>query len=79
MRSSKFLLLALFILTTVAFSACNKDDQPTPEEKVMAGFEFDYVVDGEAYDTSKVYTINGTAVKFTIANFYVVGITFLSE
>ena len=79
MRSSKFLLLALFILTTVAFSACNKDDQPTPEEKVMAGFEFDYVVDGEAYDTSKVYTINGTAVKFTIANFYVGGITFLSE
>ena len=80
MRSNKILFLTIFSLIAIAFSACNNDDeQPTPEDKVMAGFEFDYVVNGEAYDTSKVYTINGTAVQFSIANFYVGGITFMSE
>lgn len=79
MRSNKILFLALFSLIAIAFSACKNDEQPQPEENVMMGFEFDYVVNGEAYDTSKVYTINGTAVQFSIANFYVGGITFMSE
>ncbi len=80
MRSKVFLFLALFSMIAVTFTACSNDDeQPTPEDKVMMKFGFDYVVNGEAYDTSKVYDINGTAVKFSIANFYVGGITFMSE
>lgn len=80
MRSNKILFLALLAMITVAFSACNNDDdQPAAENKEMVSFEFNYVVNGEAYDTSKVYTINGTAVKFSIANFYLGGINFMSE
>ncbi|MCB0546692.1 MAG: hypothetical protein KDD19_03840 [Phaeodactylibacter sp.] len=80
MRSNKIFFLALFSILAITFTACKNDsEEPTPDEKVMVGFEFDYLVDGEAYDTSKVYTINGTAVKFSIANFYVGGITFMTE
>lgn len=80
MKPNKIFFLSLFSLIAISFTACNNDDeQPAPDTKEMVGFEFNYVVDGEAYDTSKVYTINGTAVKFSIANFYLGGITFMSE
>ena len=79
MRSNKILFLALASLIAITFSACKNDDDPIVEEDVHMEFEFNYVVGGEAYDTSRVYTINGTAVQFSIANFYAGGIAFLTE
>lgn len=70
-----FFLVLLAVGSTVFFAACNEDEEETP----VLGVEFDYLVNGEAYDTTRVYDINGTAVQFSIANFYVGGITFESE
>jgi len=79
MKSLKLFLFVSAGMIPLLFSSCKNDDDPIVEDDVHMEFEFNYVVDGEAYDTSKVYTINGTAVQFSIANFYVGGITFLSE
>ncbi|MCB0577829.1 MAG: hypothetical protein KDD10_00780 [Phaeodactylibacter sp.] len=81
MKSFKLFLFVSFGITALLFSGCKKEDNPPTDEHdhVHMGFEFNYVVDGAAYDTSTVYTINGTAVKFSIANFYLGGITFMSE
>ncbi len=82
MRSYTWLFTAFVGLLAAAllFTACNKDDEePTIDGETMIEFGFNYVVDGEPYDTATIYDINGTAVKFSIANFYVGGITFMAE
>ena len=66
-----FILLAAAALFT--FNACN-DDEAGPAEVV---FQFDYQVDGQAFNPNTIYTVNGTAVRFDVANFYVGGITFV--
>ena len=76
MKRSHFFFLALLAVgSALFFTACTNDDEESP----VLGMEFEYLVNGEAFDTSRVYDINGTAVKFSIANFYVGGITFESE
>ncbi len=72
-------LLALAALA-VGFSSCDdKDDVNMEAEEGQINMMFEYAVNGEAFDTSKVYQINGTAVKFDIANFYVGGIELVPE
>ncbi|HQU58979.1 MAG TPA: hypothetical protein PLU64_07280, partial [Saprospiraceae bacterium] len=76
MKRSHFFFLALLAVgSALFFTACTNDDEESP----VLGMDFEYLVNGEAFDTSRVYDINGTAVKFSIANFYVGGITFESE
>ena len=79
MKSIKIFIFVSLGMIPLLFSSCKKDDTPVEEDHVHMAFEFNYVVDGEAYDTNTVYNINGTAVQFSIANFYVGGITFMSE
>ncbi|MCB0571314.1 MAG: hypothetical protein KDC66_16195 [Phaeodactylibacter sp.] len=74
-RLHLFVLALLALGSTLYFPSCTKDEEETP----VLGMEFEYLVNGEAFDTSRVYEINGTAVQFSIANFYVGGITFESE
>lgn len=76
--TKRFFLLAL--LASFAFSACDKDDddQPSIEEGTL-GMMFEYQVAGQPFDTAQVYDINGTKVKFSIANFYVGGIELMPE
>jgi hypothetical protein len=74
MKKSSLLWLVLLALGgSLAFTSCTKDDDDQAGQAVL-GLEFEYLVNGEAFDTARVYQINGTAVKFSIAQFYVGGI-----
>lgn len=74
MKISHFSWAVLLALgSSLIFSACSKDDDE-PAGQATVGMEFNYLVNGMAFDTAQLYDINGTAVKFTIAQFYVGGI-----
>jgi hypothetical protein len=74
MKISPLLWLALLAFgSSLAFTSCSKDDDDQAGQAAL-GLEFEYLVNGEAFDTARVYEINGTAVKFSIAQFYVGGI-----
>lgn len=76
MKTSKILFLTL-LSATLIFSACD-DDEPTINEGTV-NMMFEYKVGEDAFETGKVYEINGTAVQFDLVNFYVGGIEFKPE
>lgn len=79
MKTLKFLSLAL-IGSSLIFTSCDDDDGGTPEvEEGTVNMMFEYKVGDEDFDASTVYTLDGTAVQFTIANFYVSGIVLKPE
>ena len=77
MKDLKFFLFAA--MAVLAFTACDDDDTKMDAEEGAVNMMFEYAVNGESFDTSAVYDINGTAVKFSIANFYVGGIELMPE
>ncbi|MEQ8705533.1 MAG: hypothetical protein RIC19_16520 [Phaeodactylibacter sp.] len=79
MTKIKFSTLALLAAFALSFTACdNEDDTPAVQEGTV-NMMFEYTIDGAAFDTTQVYDVNGTAVKFSIANFYVGGIELMPE
>ena len=78
-------ILSLFFILTVfsiTWTSCDKDDNPTPDpdpEKTTLEFHFDYVVNGDALVIDDVYTLDGVAVSFNVANFYVGGLRLMNE
>jgi len=80
MSFSKFsilLCLSLFVVC-LTFSAC-KEEPITADVKGAVAIQFNYTVDGQALSIGDVVQINGTAVSFEYANFYVGGIVFHPE
>lgn len=64
-----FLNIAMAITAlTFTMTSCNKDDYYNLD------LEIDYKVGAESFVYDQVYTINGTAVKFSLVQFYVSGI-----
>lgn len=78
MNTFKLFCFAL-LSATLLFTACDNDDEDPQIEDGTASMMFEYKVGEESLDLSKVYEINGTAVQFSLANFYVGGITFKPE
>ncbi|NRA48765.1 MAG: hypothetical protein HRU12_06500 [Phaeodactylibacter sp.] len=74
MKKMKFSALAILAILALSFSACDDDDDTPDIQEGTVNMMFEYKVDGADFDTAQVYTINGTAVKINIANFYVGGI-----
>lgn len=72
---STLLLLPAFLLV---FQACKKDETPEIKQGDIH-FQFNYTVDGEAFNTGQNYMINGVAVNFEFAHFYIGGIKFHPE
>ena len=70
--------LVLLALSIAALSGCKNEDDDSDTVANVA-FSFDFSVDGEDFVANDVYTINGVAVSFEIAQFYVSGITFMPE
>lgn len=79
MTKLKFPTLALLAVFTLVFTACDNDDETPGIQEGTVNMMFEYTVDGVAFDTTQVYEVNGTAVKFSIANFYVGGIELIPE
>ncbi len=79
MKFSSFRTLALIGLLGLALTACEEDKNTPSNEEGALNMMFEYAVDGMPFDTATVYTIGGTAVKFSVANFYVGGIQFMPE
>jgi hypothetical protein len=80
MKNLKLLLLiAATAVFTMTFTACDDDDTKMDAEEGAVSMMFEYAVNGAPFDTATVYEINGTAVKFSIANFYVGGIELMPE
>ena len=67
-----FLLAALIGLT---WSGCNKDEDNEPAAPSLT-FDFAFEVNGEPLELGKTFMINGTAISFDVANYYVGGIRF---
>lgn len=76
MNQFKFLLIGLALLA--GFTSC-EDEDDTPDTEGLLSLSFDYKVDGEDFAYDNIYDINGTAVSFQFAQFYVHGITFMPE
>lgn len=79
MTKSKFSTLTLLAVFALAFSACDNDDETPDIQEGTVNMMFEYTVDGAAFDTAQIYDINGTSVRFTLANFYVGGIELMPE
>lgn len=79
MTKLKFPTLALLAVFALVFTACDNDDETPGIQEGTVNMMFEYTVDGVAFDTTQVYEVNGTAVKFSIANFYVGGIELIPE
>ncbi len=62
---------SLLILSLIY--SCSKDEDMDP---ATLKIEFDFSVGGEDLEFGKVYTINGDAVSFDVANYYIGGISF---
>jgi hypothetical protein len=76
MNLRQFLPLAIFAtVVLVAFNGCKNDDDEQPDTKANLEFLFNFTVDGQDFVANDVYTVNGTAVSFEIASFYVSGIS----
>jgi hypothetical protein len=78
MKPFKVLFLSI-LATTLLFTSCDNDDDEPQIEDGTVNMMFEYKVGDEPLDMTKVYEINGTAVRFDLANFYVGGITFKPE
>jgi len=78
MKTFKLLCFAL-LGATVLFTGCDNDDDEPQIDEGTVNMMFEYKVGEEGLDMSKIYDINGTAVQFSVANFYVGGITFKPE
>lgn len=68
--------LMLSLLLTSIYSC--KDDNDSPDIADIE-FAFNYTVNGAPFNIGQVYEINGTAVSFEFANFYIGGITLQPE
>jgi hypothetical protein len=79
MTKFKFSTLALLAIFALVFTACDNDDEAPGIQEGTVNMMFEYTIDGAAFDTTQVYEVNGTAVKFSIANFYVGGIELMPE
>ena len=73
--------LALFFLAVslIGFSSCDKNDDETANDMAEVNFQFEYLVNGEAYTPGQVYDINGTKVSFETVNFYIGDMSFMPE
>lgn len=71
-----FTLTLLFITgSLLVFTSCGDDNEFSGEVEM----QFNFSVDGDAYEAGKTYEVNGTAVQFNTLAFYVGGISFLTE
>ncbi len=73
-RNLFFLLLAA--ATLLNLTSCNDDDDVSMAE---VDFHFHYEVNGQDYNPNEIYDVNGAAVRFDVANFYVGGIQLMPE
>lgn len=76
MRNPFLFLLLLAAPALLTFTGCSEDD---PLDAAVAEFHFDYLVNGQAFNPNTVYDVNGTAVRFDVANFYVGGIALMTD
>lgn len=79
MTKFKIFALALMAAFALTFTACEEEDNTPGVEEGTLDMMFEYTVDGQPFDTTTVYSINGTAVTFKYANFYVGGIELMPE
>ncbi len=79
---SPLFFFALLVAFGLTFTACDDDEDttttPTTSMTELA-MEVDYKVGDQEFTPGEVYQINGTAVSFDIAHFYVGGITLMPE
>lgn len=79
-----FSLLSKFSLAIAAFAlvfsmgSCKKDEEDTATDKNLS-MDINYKVGSETFAYDQVYTIDGVAVKFTLAQFYVSGINIMND
>jgi len=77
-----FNLLSKFSLAIAAFAlvfsmgSCKKDEEDSDKTLSM---DINYKVGSETFAYDQVYTIDGVAVKFTLAQFYVSGINIMND
>ena len=73
-----FLVLTFFATSILLIgTGCDDDDKAADIAKIE--FNFNYNVNGATYNAGDIYMINGTAVSFDLANFYIGGIEFQPE
>lgn len=65
--------LLYFSLLFILFSACNKDNNDVADVANVT-FAFDMNINGQPIEYGTVYDLNGTAISFDIASFYVGGL-----
>ncbi|MEE9371878.1 MAG: MbnP family protein [Saprospiraceae bacterium] len=70
-------LTIVVILTTLLLliNSCGNDDEPEVKQGDVE-FRFNYTVNGQPLDLGQIYNVNGTAVSFKFANFYIGNIVF---
>lgn len=79
-----FNLLSKFSLAIAAFAlvfsmgSCKKDEEDTATDTDLS-MHLHYKVGTEDFAYDQVYTIDGVAVKFTLAQFYVSGINIMND
>jgi hypothetical protein len=84
MKLFKFSFFALLLALSLPliFVACDNDDEadPTPTpDPAMVTFNFNYSIGDQALVYGDIYEINGTAVSFDLAHFYVGGIELMPD
>lgn len=73
-KKSLQLVLCLALVLGV-FNGCKKDDDESVDMADVE-FQFNFLVNGEAFTPGQVYDINGTMVSFETVNFYIGDMTF---
>lgn len=70
-----FRLFSILVLSLLFFAGCDNDDE-NQTTTTNFSLNFDFNIDGAPFKFGDVYTINGTAVNFEIAQFYLGGVEF---
>jgi len=68
-------VLGIMMLSLLFVYACGDDEDATATLNIA----YDFNVDGEALEFGKTYNINGSAVSFDAANFYIGGLELRQE